>query len=75
MSETPIQLIFSAFQDEKSSAEALKVMKQAWREKMIGVQNAAVLRKDEKSEEYFAAVGLIEEESTDQEDAEGEEPQ
>lgn len=48
MSEVPVELIVAAFQDEKSAAEALKVLKQARREKLIGIQNAAVLRKDEK---------------------------
>jgi uncharacterized membrane protein len=48
MSDVPVQLIVAAFQDEKSAAEALKVLKQARREKLIGIQNAAVLRKDEK---------------------------
>jgi uncharacterized membrane protein len=48
MSEVPVQLIVAAFQDEKSAAQALKVLKQARREKLIGIQNAAVLRKDEK---------------------------
>lgn len=48
MSEVPVQLIVAAFQDEKSAARALKALKQARREKLIGIQNAAVLRKDEK---------------------------
>lgn len=48
MSDVPVQLIVAAFQDEKSAAQALKVLKQARREKLIGIQNAAVLRKDEK---------------------------
>jgi uncharacterized membrane protein len=48
MSEVPVQLIVAAFQDEKSAAEALRVLKQARREKLIGIQNAAVLRKDAK---------------------------
>jgi uncharacterized membrane protein len=48
MSEVPVELIVAAFQDETSAAEALKVLKQARQEKLIGIQNAAVLRKDEK---------------------------
>jgi uncharacterized membrane protein len=47
MSDVPVQLIVAAFQDEKSADEALKVLKQARRERLIGIQNAAVLRKDE----------------------------
>jgi len=48
MSEVPVQLIVAAFQDERSAAEALRALKQARREKLIGIQNAAVLRKDAK---------------------------
>lgn len=48
MNEVPVELIVAAFQDEKSAAEALKALRQARREKLIGIQNAAVLRKDEK---------------------------
>lgn len=48
MSEVPVQLIVAAFQDEKSASEALIMLKQAKREKLIGIVDAAVLRKDEK---------------------------
>jgi uncharacterized membrane protein len=48
MSDVPVQLIVAAFQDEKSANEALKMLKEARREKLIGIVNAAVLRKDEK---------------------------
>lgn len=48
MTDVPVQLIVAAFQDEKSADEALKALKQAKRERLIGIQNAAVLRKDEK---------------------------
>jgi uncharacterized membrane protein len=47
MSDVPIQLIVAAFQDEKSAKEALKALKQAQRDRLIEIQNAAVLRKDE----------------------------
>jgi uncharacterized membrane protein len=48
MSDVPVQLIVAAFQDEKSAKEALKLLKQAQKEKLIKIDNAAVLRKDEK---------------------------
>src|SRR5512139_742391 len=48
MSDVPVQLIVAAFKDEKTAKEALKVLKQAQREKLIKIDNAAVLRKDEK---------------------------
>jgi uncharacterized membrane protein len=48
MTDVPVQLIVAAFQDEKMADQALKELKQAKRERLIGIQNAAVLRKDEK---------------------------
>jgi uncharacterized membrane protein len=48
MSEVPVQLIVAAFDDEKAADEALKALKQAKRERLIGIENAAVLRKDAK---------------------------
>src|SRR5512139_2884791 len=48
MSDVPVQLIVAAFKDEKTAKEALKVLKQAQKEKLIKIDNAAVLRKDEK---------------------------
>lgn len=48
MSDVPIQLIVAAFQEEGAAKAALKELKALKREKLIGIQNAAVLRKDEK---------------------------
>lgn len=48
MSETPIQLIVVAYKDEKAAGDALKALKQAQKEKLIRIENAAVLHKDEK---------------------------
>ena len=48
MSEVPIELVVAAFNDEKVADAALKELKALKREKLIGIQNAAVLRKDEK---------------------------
>jgi uncharacterized membrane protein len=48
MSDTPVQLIIVAFKDEKAAGEALKTLKKAQKEKLIKVENAAVLHKDEK---------------------------
>ena len=46
MSETPIQLVVAAFPDEKAANEVLKDLKAAKRSKLIGIVNAAVIRKD-----------------------------
>ncbi len=48
MSDVPVQVIVAAFQDEKAAKSALKELKQASREGLIKIENAAVLRKDEK---------------------------
>jgi uncharacterized membrane protein len=48
MSDVPIQLIVAAFQDEKAAKEALKALKKAQKEKLIKIENAAVLHKDAK---------------------------
>ncbi len=48
MSEVPVEVIVAAFQDEKGADAVLKELKEAKREKLIGIQNAAVIRKDEK---------------------------
>jgi uncharacterized membrane protein len=53
MSEVPVELIVAAFQDEEAAAEALKALKQARREKLIRIQDAAVLRKDEKGKVHI----------------------
>ena len=48
MSDVPVQVIVAAFQDEKAAKGALKALKQASREGLIKIENAAVLRKDKK---------------------------
>ena len=49
MSEVPIQLIVAAFQDEKAADNALKELKSAQRQHLIDIQDAAVIRRDEKN--------------------------
>ena len=48
MNDVPVQLIVAAFKEEKAAKQALKELKQAQREKMIKIEAAAVLRKDQK---------------------------
>ncbi|NTU85079.1 MAG: DUF1269 domain-containing protein [Chloroflexales bacterium] len=47
MSNVPVELIVAAFRDERTADEALKALKQARREGVIGIKNAAVLVKDQ----------------------------
>jgi uncharacterized membrane protein len=48
MSDVPVELIVAAFQDEKGADQALKELKKAKRQGLIKIENAAVLRKDQK---------------------------
>ena len=48
MSDVPVQLIVAAFKDEKAAKEALAALKEAKKAGLIKIENAAVLRKDEK---------------------------
>ena len=57
MSETtPVELIVAAFQDETSADEALKELKQAKKEHVIAIQDAAVLRMDQKGKVHIKEV-------------------
>ncbi len=57
MSEVPIQGIVAAFQDEKAADEALYELKEAKWAGLIGIQNAAVLRRDEKNKLHIKETG------------------
>ena len=47
MSEVPVQVIVAAFKDEETAGETLKALKEAKKERLIGIQDAAVIRRDE----------------------------
>jgi len=53
MSDVPVQLIVAAFQEEMAAKQALKVLKEAKKQGLIKIENAAVLRKDEKGKLYI----------------------
>jgi uncharacterized membrane protein len=48
MSEVPVQVVIAAFQEEKGADEVLKELKAAKWAGLIGIQNAAVIRRDQK---------------------------
>ena len=48
MSDVPMQIIVAAFQDEDEADQALKTLKEAKKEKLISIDNAAVIRKDDE---------------------------
>ena len=47
MSDVPVTVAVAAFQDEKAASEMLKQLKELKRERIIGIVDAAVIRKDE----------------------------
>ncbi len=47
MADVPVQVMVAAFQDEDGAKRALDELKEAKRERLIGITSAAVLRKDE----------------------------
>jgi uncharacterized membrane protein len=48
VSEVPVQVVIAAFQEEKGADDALAGLKQAKWAGLIGIQNAAVIRRDQK---------------------------
>jgi len=54
MSEAPVQLIVAAFKDERAASNVLKELKKAKKEQLIGIINAAVLRKDPKGKLHIS---------------------
>jgi uncharacterized membrane protein len=48
-SGVPVQVVLAAFKEEEAADEVLKALKAARKEHLIGIQNAAVLRRDHKN--------------------------
>lgn len=46
MTDIPLQVIVAAFQEEDAADETLKSLKEAKKEKLISIDNAAVIKKD-----------------------------
>jgi uncharacterized membrane protein len=57
MSEVPVQVVIAAFEDEKAADEVLYELKQAKWAGLIGIQNAAVIRRDQKSKLHIKETG------------------
>lgn len=53
---TPVELIVAAFNEESAADEALKQLKQAKHEGLIAIDNAAVIRRDEKNKLHIKEV-------------------
>ena len=55
--DVPIQLIVAAYQDEKAADEALDELKAAKWAGLIGIKDAAVIRKDQKGKLHIKETG------------------
>lgn len=56
MAEAPVELIVAAFQTETGAEDALAQLKEAKRERMIAIQDAAVIRRDMKDRVHIKDV-------------------
>ena len=57
MSEVPVQVVVAAFEEERAADDALFELKQAKWAGLIGIQNAAVLRRDQKNKLHIKETG------------------
>lgn len=57
MTDVPVQLVIAAFKDEKAADEALKELKRAKWAGLIGIQDAAVIRRDKKNKLHVKETG------------------
>jgi uncharacterized membrane protein len=57
MGDAPIQVIVAAFEDEQSADGALTKLRQAEKEKLISIKDAAVLRRDEHAKLHVKETG------------------
>ena len=52
-SDVPVEVVLAAFDDEDGAEKALGELKQAKKDRLIGIRNAAVLWKDDKGKLHF----------------------
>src|SRR6185312_6010469 len=52
-SDVPVEVLLAAFNDEDGAEKALGQLKQAKKDRLIGIRNAAVLWKDDKGKLHF----------------------
>jgi uncharacterized membrane protein len=57
MTDVPVQLVIAAFKEEKAADEAMKELKQAKWAGLIGIQDAAVVRRDKKNKLHVKETG------------------
>jgi uncharacterized membrane protein len=57
MADAPVQLLIAAFQDEGGATAALQMLKEAKKEKLVAIKDAAVLRKDAQGKLHVSETG------------------
>jgi uncharacterized membrane protein len=57
MAGAPVQVIVAAFQDPAGASESLRLLKEAHREALIGISEAAVITRDEKGKVRIRETG------------------
>jgi uncharacterized membrane protein len=57
MADAPVQLLIAAFQDEGGASAALQMLKEAKKEKLVAIKDAAVLRKDTQGKLHVSETG------------------
>jgi len=57
MADVPVELVVAAFTEEDGASKALKQLKEAQKDKLIGIRDAAVLRRDERDKLHISETG------------------
>ena len=57
MADAPVQLLIAAFQDEGGASAALSMLKEAKKEKLVAIKDAAILRKDAEGKLHVSETG------------------
>ena len=57
MADAPVQLLIAAFQDEGGASAALSMLKEAKKEKLVAIKDAAILRKDAQGKLHVSETG------------------
>lgn len=57
MADVPVELVVAAFKEEHGAENVLKELKEAKKEKLIGIQDAAVIRRDQNSKIHISETG------------------
>jgi uncharacterized membrane protein len=57
MADVPVELVVAAFTDEGGAGKALKQLKEAQKDRLVGIRDAAVLHRDEQNKLHISETG------------------